>query len=128
MNPGIDVADTTVQDVEGNFLQTNEYYVRHPERMLGEIADDKLYPGRLALVADGRDISQAMQETFAQFPQQIYQKRTYQAEPDTNLRVKLPPDTTVKNFGYLAQGGHHLATPRGLARAYGFQGQTSGTD
>lgn len=102
--PWIDVADTTVQDAEDKFLQTNEYYVRHPDRMLGDIADDKLYPGRLALVADGRDISQAMKETFAQFPQQIYQKRIYQEEPENTLRVKLSPDVNVKNYGYLAQG------------------------
>lgn len=102
--PWIDVADTTVQDAEGNFLQTNEYYVRHPDRMLGDISDDKLYPGRLALVADGRDMPQAMQETFAQFPRHIYQKRIYQTELENTLRVKLPPDVTVKNFGYVAQG------------------------
>lgn len=102
--PWIDVADTTVQDAEGKFLQTNEYYVRHPDRMLGDIADDRLHPGRLALVADGQDISQAIKDTFAKFPQQIYQKRTYQAEPENTLRVKLSPDVNVKNYGYLAQG------------------------
>ncbi|NJM66895.1 MAG: DEAD/DEAH box helicase family protein [Acaryochloris sp. RU_4_1] len=102
--PWIDIADTTVQDTEGSPLQTNEYYVRHPERMLGTLKDDKLHPGRLALVADGRDLSQAMLTTFSQFPQQIYQRPVFREEPENTLRERLSPDTTLKNFGYIAQG------------------------
>ena len=102
--PWIDVADTPFKDIDGNPLQTNEYYIRHPERMLGTLSDDKLYPGRLALVADGRDLSQAMREAFAQFPQQIYQRPAFREEVDNTLRQRLAPDTTLKNYGYIAQG------------------------
>ena len=38
--------ETDILDSEGNRLKTNQYYAQRPELMLGELCDDKLYPGR----------------------------------------------------------------------------------
>lgn len=102
--PWTNLADTTAQDAEGNYLQTNEYYAQHPERMLGELCDDKLYPGRLALRSDGKDLGQAMADTFASFPAGIYQSSAIRDNSDETVREPLPEGSTLKNYGYLAQG------------------------
>ncbi|NJN23287.1 MAG: hypothetical protein HC810_01295 [Acaryochloridaceae cyanobacterium RL_2_7] len=102
----IDLADTEIQDADGNVLQTNEYYARYPEMMLGDLADDKIYPGRLALISDGRTIEEAMQTAFQSLPSNIYRRQFHLEAPNDadQIRVKLPPDVSVKDFGYVAQG------------------------
>ncbi|MEO0376871.1 MAG: DEAD/DEAH box helicase family protein, partial [Cyanobacteria bacterium P01_A01_bin.17] len=102
--PWANLADTTVQDAEGNYLQTNEYYAQYPERMLGELCDDKLYPGRLALRSDGKDLAQAMGETFESFPADIFRSSLIRESSEETLREPLPKDSTLKNYGYFAQG------------------------
>ena len=114
--PWIDAVGVGIQDIDGNELETNEYYARHPERMLGTPCDDKLYPGRLALKGEGNTIER-MRETFAVFPTEVYNRNTA-INPLTGAEARLPltedgrPKTfipseyqsTLKNFGYLAQG------------------------
>jgi N12 class adenine-specific DNA methylase len=102
--PWIDLAPTEVQDADGNYLKTNEYYVRNPQCMLGDLCDDKLHPGRLALRSNGQNLSESMQQAFTAFPASIYQ-RSISPEPELDtVRVKIPPGTGIKNYGYLAQG------------------------
>jgi N12 class adenine-specific DNA methylase/adenine-specific DNA methylase len=101
--PWIDVVDIGIKDAEGNELTTNEYYARHSERMLGIPCDDKLHPGRLALQGQGNTIER-MRETFIQFPSNIYQERERSSEVPDIVRVEVPPDSQIKNYGFLAQG------------------------
>jgi hypothetical protein len=101
--PWIDVVGMGLKDADGNELTTNEYYARHPERMLGIPCDDKLYPGRLALQGEGNTLRR-MRETFVQFPNNIYQRQKYGAEISDTVRVAVPPDSQIKNYGFLAQG------------------------
>jgi N12 class adenine-specific DNA methylase len=109
---------TDVRDADGNVLKTNEYYARHPERMLGTLCDDKLFPGRLALRSDGRDLAEVMRETFQAFPVQVYTRNNainpltgeagrLSTLEDGTLRTIIPPEyqANVKNFGYLAHEG-----------------------
>lgn len=112
--PWIDIVGVGIKDAEGNELTTNEYYARHPERMLGIPCDDKLYPGRLALQGEGNTLER-MRETFAAFPSQVY-SRNNAINPITGKAARLPvteeglPRTIIpaeyqsslKNFGYLA--------------------------
>ncbi len=100
--PWIDVVGVGINDAEGNELMTNEYYARHPERMLGIPCDDKLHPGRLALQGRGNTIER-MRETFVQFPSNIYQEQSYREEIADTVRVAVPPDSQIKNYGFLAQ-------------------------
>jgi N12 class adenine-specific DNA methylase len=101
--PWIDVVGVGIKDIEGNELETNEYYARYPERMLGIPCDDKLYPGRLALQGQGNTIER-IRETFVQFPSNIYQVQEYSAEVPDIVRVAVPPDSAIKNYGFVAQG------------------------
>jgi N12 class adenine-specific DNA methylase len=101
--PWIDTVGVGIRDAEGQELETNEYYARHPERMLGMPCDDKLHPGRLALQGQGNTIER-MRETFIQFPSNIYQAREYRSEVSDIVRVAVPPNSEIKNYGFLAQG------------------------
>ena len=91
---------TSVLDSDGRPLRTNEYYAQRPELMLGELSDDKLYPGRLALKGDGRDISEAIRQAFATMPVGIYQGRL-ELETETQ-RILVPPELQSKT----KQNGH----------------------
>lgn len=74
----------------------NEYFLEHPEMVLGELSEDKLWGGRLAAVADGRDVPKALVQALDR------------ALPD-NLLVKIPHATTeaaVPNV--LAMSADHL--------------------
>ena len=115
--PWIDVVGVGIQDIEGNELKTNEYYARHPERMLGTPCDDKLHPGRLALKGESNTIER-MRETFAAFPAQVY-SRNNGINPLTGAEARLPTtedgrlktfipseyQENLKNFGYLSHEG-----------------------
>jgi N12 class adenine-specific DNA methylase len=102
--PWLSLEDTQIVDADGKSLQTNEYYVRHPEMMLGIPEDDKLYPGRLALTSDGRDLKTAMREAFDSLPRNVYRRNIFDPEQTDTVRVKLSPDQQIKQFGYVAQG------------------------
>jgi N12 class adenine-specific DNA methylase len=114
----IGLANTTIQDADGNALQTNEYYARHPKRMLGTLCDDKLHPGRLALRSDGRSLPEAMRDTFQGFPAKIYTRNNvinpfsgeadrFSVSEDGTPRKAIPPEhqSSLKNYGYLAHEG-----------------------
>ena len=86
----IDLQPTSVMDADGKPLKTNEYYVRNPQMMLGELADDKLHPGRLAMRSDGRAIDEAIRGAFEHLPEAIYQPRLeFEAEEE---RILIPPE------------------------------------
>lgn len=93
---------TSVLDAEGRSLRTNEYYAQRPEMMLGTLADDKLYPGRLALKGDGRDLAGAMREAFSQMPTGIYRPRTeLEVAEIEDDRFLVPPELQrVKQYGH----------------------------
>ena len=86
--------ETDVLDSEGSQLRTNQYYAQRPELMLGELCDDKLYPGRLALKGDGRDISQAIRQAFEAMPEAIYQAQLSLAAEDE--RILVPPELQAR--------------------------------
>ena len=73
--------------------------------MLGELCDDKLYPGRLALKGDGRDISQAIRQAFEALPEAIYQPRL-ELEIGGD-RILVPPElqSKVKQSAFTLHNG-----------------------
>jgi len=96
---------TNILDSEGEPLKTNEYYAKRPALMLGELCDDKLYPGRLALKGDGRDIAQAIRQAFGTLPEAIYQQRLNLETEDE--RILVPPElqTKVKQSAFTLYNG-----------------------
>ncbi len=68
-----DVVDTdVVSEKTGKHLRNNEYYSAHPEMMLGQLADDKLYPGRTALKDDGREMPAALDGALKTLPEGVF--------------------------------------------------------
>ena len=100
-----EIEETDIQGNDGRLLKTNEYYAQRPALMLGELSDDKLYPGRLALKGDGRDISEAIRQAFATMPTGIYQERL-ELETETR-RILVPPElqSKVKQNGHVVHNG-----------------------
>lgn len=90
----------------GRPLATNEYYVNNPEMMLGNPVDDKMWPGRLGLESDGRNISDAMREAFKKFPENIYAESEIKtgAKPLT-LEEMVPAPNHVKENAYTIRDG-----------------------
>ena len=105
--------ETDVLDSEGNQLRTNQYYAQRPELMLGELCDDKLYPGRLALKGDGRDISQAIRQAFEAMPEAIYQPELKLETKAETERILVPPELQSK----VKQDGFVLHEERLMVRA-----------
>ncbi|MGB3297816.1 MAG: hypothetical protein WBA76_06065, partial [Phormidesmis sp.] len=95
-----ELEETGVLDSNGRPLKTNQYYAQRPALMLGKLSDDKLYPGRLALQGDGRDISKAIRQAFTTLPSGIYQERL-ELETET-ARILVPPELQSKT----KQNGH----------------------
>ncbi|WP_429786321.1 SNF2-related protein [Brevibacillus centrosporus] len=61
---------------EGSPLKDNEYFVLHPDHVLGTYTEDTLFGNRLAVEADGRDLSEALAEVITRFSENIYQQST----------------------------------------------------
>ncbi|MFK8185194.1 MAG: DEAD/DEAH box helicase family protein [Phormidesmis sp.] len=97
--------NTDILNSEGNPLQTNQYYAQRPALMLGELCDDKLYPGRLALKGDGRALSAAIRQAFKTMPEAIYQPQLNLTTEDD--RILVPPElqTQVKQSGFTLHQG-----------------------
>ena len=95
-----ELKETTVLGAEGQALKTNEYFAANPQLMFGELADDTLHPGRLALKGDGRDIVEAIERAFSQMPAGIYQQ-TLNIQPEQQ-RITIPPElqNSVKENAY----------------------------
>jgi N12 class adenine-specific DNA methylase len=89
----------------GDILKNNEYYVEHPEMMLGKLAEDKLYPGRIALNPDGRDLGEALSEAFKHLPQDIMTKLKHPPTEEFEPRDMIPAPGTVKEGAFVIQGG-----------------------
>lgn len=53
-------------------LMINEYYQKYPEMLIGELAEDKLYRGRLALDGKNLDVTEELQSRISKFPKNIY--------------------------------------------------------
>ena len=91
---------STVAGADGELLPVNEYYAQRSELMLGELRDDKLYPGRLALQGDGRNLAVAIEQAFELFPANIYQAALDRAQSSV---VLVPPElqSRVKPNAYV---------------------------
>jgi N12 class adenine-specific DNA methylase len=65
----------TYKNEKGEEMLLNEYFVARPEQMLGRMAlEGSMYGGNeAALISDGRDLADALQEVIGRLPQKIYQ-------------------------------------------------------
>lgn len=82
-------------------LMINEYYQKHPEMLIGELAEDKLYRGRLALDGKDLDVSTELQNRISKFPKNVYKPLAGKVQ-DTmaDLKTFLAP-AGVKERSYI---------------------------
>lgn len=66
----------------GKPMTNNEYFVNHPEMVLGKYVEDKLHGNRLGVASDGRDMENAIAEAFTKLPENVYQDRGVKAKDE----------------------------------------------
>jgi N12 class adenine-specific DNA methylase/antirestriction protein ArdC/phage/plasmid primase-like uncharacterized protein len=95
----------------GNDIPLNQYYIDHPEMMLGRMAlEGSMYAGGTpALVAEpGADLATELQRAIASLPQNIYSA----AVPEVTQTAK-PEDTEVFDVPRDVKIGAFFVSPRG---------------
>lgn len=107
-----EVADKTLEWIEtgevkykdNNGYETaseiNQYYINHPEMMLGEVVQDKLQYTRAALSLKGRDIDALMTEVLKKVPENVYKEAKEKVTPKemTNELISAPEDIKEQTF------------------------------
>ncbi|NKE69909.1 diguanylate cyclase [Candidatus Manganitrophus noduliformans] len=99
----IESKDSDFKGEGGVPLRNNEYFIAHPEMMLGKVTDDKLHPGRMGLAPDGRDLTQAIEEAVSRLPENVFRdapKKTVQ-----EILERLPAPEDVKPGAFTLQDG-----------------------
>jgi N12 class adenine-specific DNA methylase len=94
----------TYKNETGAEMLLNEYFVAHPEQMLGRMAlEGSMYGGNeAALVSDGRDLSDALQEAVERLPEKIYQPfKPDAAAQDERITVPVPLNIKPNAFAVI---------------------------
>ncbi len=83
--------------------EINNYFVRHPEMILGTLAEDMgLYGGKdVTIKPDGRNLSEAIAEAIERLPQGFYTNPETAYEEESAIKV----DYNVKPMCYKADSG-----------------------
>lgn len=94
-----------VVDVQMNnkTMFNNEYFVEHPENVLGKLVEDKLWGGRLAVANDGR-FEERLEEAVKSLPSGVFNPvrgtiETLTPEQEANIMQ------SVKNNSYFLRDG-----------------------
>lgn len=100
------VVPSGIKGKDGKELYINEYFAENPDMVLGELTEDKLHPGRIAVKSDGRDLGKAITEALKKLPENVYSK----SEPKFMEEEKKKPEKALKvdevqNFGYFIDKG-----------------------
>ncbi len=87
----------TYKNEKGEEMLLNEYFVGRPEQMLGRMALEGRMYGRTdaALVSDGRDLTNALQEAIGRLPEKIYQSVKLD-EPTADDKITVPAPDHIK--------------------------------
>jgi N12 class adenine-specific DNA methylase len=107
----------TYKNDKGEEMLLNEYFVARPEQMLGRMAlEGKMY-GRTeaALISDGRDLTEAMQEAIERMPEKIYHGvKLDVAGPDKKIGIPAPADIKPNAFAIVeTKDGNQIAIREG---------------
>ena len=95
----------------------NEYFVARPEQMLGRMALEGRMYGRTeaALVSDGRDLTEALQEAIDRLPAKIYHGvKLDVAAADKKISIPAPDDIKPNAYALVeTKEGNQIAIRRG---------------
>lgn len=99
----------THQDKNGRAVALNQYFIDHPEMMLGDFgAFGTMYrPGMTALVArDGQDTAALLKEAVARLPEGVYQSAAVQGtEKQVNAAIVALRNPPVTEGGFFEEDG-----------------------
>jgi N12 class adenine-specific DNA methylase len=96
----MDSNDTWIHTGEKDSFIVNNYFIEHPEMMLGELAETiTAYGKETTLEPDGRELNTALNEAIDRLPQSIYELQL-RITPTFEVTENLPADYAVKNFCY----------------------------
>jgi N12 class adenine-specific DNA methylase len=91
---------------EGVAFQINEYFIAHPQMMLGSMANaGTMYrSNEPALVSDGRDLSEALRKAIISLPREIYRREERNRLGLTTSDLILASDDVKENAFTLHNG------------------------
>ena len=90
----------TFKNERDDEMLLNEYFIAHPEQMLGRMALEGTMYGRNepALVEDGRNLSEALDDAIGRLPEKIYQGFQNHLEPDDKKTLPAPAHVKPNAF------------------------------
>lgn len=96
----------SIKGKHGDWVPVNEYYERHPEMLLGDLTLRRGQYGReeVALVADGRDLGEALREAIHRLPAGIFITSAALRQVRQSQATILAPGH-VKQHAYTVQDG-----------------------
>ena len=107
----------TYKNDTGEEMLLNEYFVARPEQMLGRMALEGRMYGRTdaALISDGRDLTEALQEIIGRLPENIYRGiKLDVAAPNERITISAPPDIKPNAFAVVeTEEGNQVAIREG---------------
>jgi N12 class adenine-specific DNA methylase/adenine-specific DNA methylase len=104
----------------GQPFKLNEYYADHPEMVLGNLADDKLHPGRLAVQSDDRPIGQAISDALGNLPHDLFKEPIKASTQDVAPSVLVPPSSVVREGAFTIHDGKLVVRQNGRLLAADF--------
>ncbi|MEO7677244.1 MAG: hypothetical protein ABIV39_10825, partial [Verrucomicrobiota bacterium] len=94
-----------ITNSRGETMSVNEYFVAHPEMMLGEMRmEGRMYArGEPTLVSNGRDLSEQLAQAITLLPKDVFRQREVVASPSPTQKFPAPED--VKPNAYALVNG-----------------------
>jgi N12 class adenine-specific DNA methylase len=99
----------------GENIDVNEYYVEHPEMVLGKHSmQGSMYGGgEYTLESDGRDLSEAISTAVQNLPSNIIKKPVHRATEGAKPEELIPPSTELKNDAFAVKDGQIMQNVNG---------------
>lgn len=111
--PGVPPKDTSwmntvEQEIEGYTYNINQYFLDHPEMILGKsVMTGTMYaPHTYTVKPDGRDLAVALQQAIETLPKDIYTPASIDLEARPTAPALAPDE--VKQGGFVIEGGRVL--------------------
>ena len=96
-----------ITNSEGETISLNEYFVAHPEMMLGEMrCEGRMYrQAEPTLVGNGRDLAEQLAEVIALLPRDVFTPHRKAVRPPT-LEQTVPAPENIKPNAYAVVNDH----------------------
>jgi N12 class adenine-specific DNA methylase len=87
-------------------ISVNEYFVAHPEMMLGEmrLAGRMYQRGEQTLEGNGRDLTEQLKEAITRLPVNVFNARQFQTVTTANEQSYPAPEEVKPNAYCIVQG------------------------